>query len=106
MGCLHCSAQLLIAVASLVSERVTFLQAWTSVVVARGLLSTSSIVVVHGLSCSSACGILLYQGSNPCPLDSQVDSYLLYHQGSSEINFIIQSFGNKIFGETGIEIMG
>lgn len=47
-----------------------------------------------------------YQGSNPCPLRSQVDSYLLHHQGSPEINFIIESLGNKIFGETGVEIMG
>lgn len=56
-GCLHCSAQL-IAVASLVSERVKFLGARTSAAVARGLLSTGSVVAVLGLSCSSACGII------------------------------------------------
>ena len=37
-----------------------------SLVVARGLQSAGSVVVVHGLSCSMACGIFLDQGSNPC----------------------------------------
>ena len=36
--------------------------------------------MAHGLSCSGACGIFPDQGSNPCPLHSQVDS--LSHQGS------------------------
>ena len=45
-----------------------------SVVVARGLQSTCSVVVVQGLSCSAACGIFPDQGSNPCPLHWQVDS--------------------------------
>ena len=37
---------------------------------ARGLQSlwhAGSVVVVHGFSCSTACGIFLDQGSNPCP---------------------------------------
>ena len=37
---------------------------------------------MHGLSGSTACGIFLDQGSNPCPLHWQVDSYPLSHQGS------------------------
>ena len=37
---------------------------------------------VHRLSCSVACGISPDQGSNPCPLHWQTDSYPLYHQGS------------------------
>ena len=41
-----------------------------------------SVVVAHGLSCSGACGIFPDLGLNPCPLHWQVDSYLLYHQGS------------------------
>ena len=46
-----------------------------SVVVAPGLWSTGSIVVVHGLiSCSAACVIFLDQGSNPCLLHWQTDS--------------------------------
>ena len=34
----------------------------------------ASVVVVHGLSCSAACGIFLDQGSNLCPLHWQADS--------------------------------
>ena len=42
----------------------------------------SSFRVVHGLSCPVAYGIFPDQGSNPCPLHWQADSYPLYHQGS------------------------
>ena len=35
-----------------------------------------------GLSCSEACGIFPDQGSNPYPLQWQVDSYSLCHPGS------------------------
>ena len=45
---------------------------WASVVVDRGLQSTGSVVVAHGLSCSAACGIFPDQGLNLCPL--QADS--------------------------------
>ena len=55
----------------------------------RPLLSRStgsrragSAAVAHGPSCSTACGILLDQGSNPCPLHWQADSQPLHHQGS------------------------
>ena len=63
---LHCSA-------------VSCCGAWAlgmraSVVVACGLQSTGSVVVVHGLSCFTACGIFPDQGSNPCPLHWQADS--------------------------------
>ena len=34
----------------------------------------ASVVVAHGLSCSTARGILPDQGSNPCPLHWQADS--------------------------------
>ena len=37
-------------------------------IVAPGLQDTGSIVVVHGLRCSAACGSFMNQGSNPCPL--------------------------------------
>ena len=36
---------------------------------------------MHGLTYSTACGIIPNQGSNPCPLHWQADSYPLYHQG-------------------------
>ena len=38
-------------------SRAQALGMWASVVVARGLQSAGSVVVVHGLSCSVACGI-------------------------------------------------
>ena len=40
------------------------------------------MVVVHGLSCFTACGIFLNQGLNLCPLHFEADSQLLDHQGS------------------------
>ena len=53
-----------------------------SVVVVSGLYSTDSIVVVHGLSCSAVCGVFQDQGSNPCLLHWQVDSWPLSHEGN------------------------
>ena len=41
---------------------------------AQKLWRAGSVVVIHGLSCSTACGIFLEQGSNPCPLNWQADS--------------------------------
>ena len=40
-----------------------------------------SVVVAHGLGCSTACRIFLDQGSNPHPLHWPVDSYPLCHPG-------------------------
>ena len=54
--------------------RAQALGVWASVAVARGLSSTGSVVVVHRLSCSTACGIFPDQGSNPCPLHRQAGS--------------------------------
>ena len=45
-----------------------------SVVVVRRLYSAGSVVVAHGLSCSTVCGIFPDQGLNPCPLHWQEDS--------------------------------
>ena len=41
----------------------------------------------RGLSCSAECGIFLDQGSKPCPLHWQVDSYPVHHQGSPILRF-------------------
>ena len=49
-----------------------------SVVVAHWLKSAGSVVVAHGLSCSTACGIFPDQGSNPCPLHWQADSFFFF----------------------------
>ena len=78
--------RLLIVVASLVAEHGA-LQLWHMglVVVTCGLQSLGSVVIAHGLSCSSTCGIFLDQESNPCPLHCQVDCYPLYHQRSPRI---------------------
>ena len=46
-----------------------------------------SVVVAHGPSCSTACGIFPDQGSNPCPLHWQADSQPLRHQGSPQVSF-------------------
>ena len=75
---------LLIAVASLVGSRVQALVvvARGSVLVAPGLWSTHSVVVVHRLSCCAACGIFADQGLNLCLLHWQADSLPLSHQGS------------------------
>ena len=53
-----------------------------SVVAAPRLYSTRSAVVVHGFSCSVACGIFPDQGWNPSLLHWQTDSLPLSHQGS------------------------
>ena len=47
-----------------------------------GSRHAGSATVAHGPSCSTACGILPDQGSNPCPLHWQADSQPLRHQGS------------------------
>ena len=65
-----------------------------SLVVEHGLGKQATVVVARGLSCPEACGIFPNQGSNPCPLHWQVDSYPPDHQGSprSELIVIIHLF--------------
>ena len=48
--------------------------------------------MAHGLSCSAACEIFLEEGSNPCPLHWQLDSYPLDHQGNPMQVFLKQMF--------------
>ena len=47
-----------------------------------GSRRAGSVIVAHGLSRSTACGIFPDQGLNPCPLHWQADSQPLHHQGS------------------------
>ena len=47
-----------------------------------GSRRAGSVIVAHGPSCSTACGIFPDQGSNPCPLHWQANSQPLRHQGS------------------------
>ena len=64
-------------------------------VVAPRLRSTASVVVVHRLSYSEACGILRDQGSNSCLLHWQEDSLPLSYQGSPTLGFL--EIENRIF---------
>ena len=77
---------------------------WASVFGSQAV--QGSIVVVHRLSCSAACGlfpdqdstacgIFLDQGSNPCLLHWQADSSPLSHQGS-----LVRFFKSKFLLET------
>ena len=53
-----------------------------------GSRRAGSVIVAHGPSCSTACGIFPDQGSNPCPLHWQADSEPLHHQGSPPNTFL------------------
>ena len=53
-----------------------------------GSRRAGSVVVVHGPSCSAACGTFPDQGSNPCPLHWQADSQPLRHQGSPDFHHL------------------
>ena len=72
----------------------------TSVAAARGLCfcaalrlwSTGLVVLMKGLSCHVACGILPEHGWNLCPLHWEVDSQPLDYQGSLEFCIFKRSF--------------
>ena len=53
-----------------------------------GSSHAGSVVVAHGPSRSTACGILPDQGSNPRPLHRQADSQPLRHQGSPNLSLL------------------
>ena len=74
--------RLLSEVSSLASEH-GLQGTWGSVVAAPELQSIGS-VVVHGLSCSAACGIFPDQRSNLCLGHGQMDSLPLSYQGSPD----------------------
>ena len=65
-----------------------------------GSRRAGSVIVAHGPSCSTACGIFLDQGSNPCPLHWQADSQPLRHQGSPSrifLNIVAMSIVTNIY---------
>ena len=68
--------RLLVVVASLVAEHRLEERRL------QKLEHVGSVVVVHGLSCSMACGIFPDQGLNLYPLHWQVNSSTVNHQGS------------------------
>ena len=55
-----------------------------------GSRRAGSVVVTHGHSCSTACGIFPDQGSNPCPLHRQADSQPLRYQGSPKCIYFLK----------------
>ena len=80
------SSRLLIAVAALVAKQGSKHAGFGSCSMwAQWLWLKGSLIVVHRLSCFMSCGILLYQGSNLCPLHWWADSYPLRHQGSPTV---------------------
>ena len=60
---------------------------WPLLLRSTGSRRAGSVVVAHGPSCSTACGICPEQGSNLCPLHRQADSQPLRHQGSPHYFF-------------------
>ena len=66
-----------VALHGLLLQRLLLLWARASGVLASGFQHTGSVVAVHGLSCSTACGIFPDQGSNRCPLRWQGHSFPL-----------------------------
>ena len=96
-GCfLALTCRLLTAAASLLAEHgfwargLQYLEHMCSAVSVPRPWSSGSVVVAHGFSCSSACGISPDQGWNPCLLHWQVDSLPLSHQGSPIIEHSIE----------------
>ena len=51
-----------------------FSSQWLLLLQSMGSRHAGSVVVAHGLSCSTACGTFPDQGSNQCPLHWQADS--------------------------------
>ena len=79
----HCRAWALGTRASVVAAP------WLSSCDLLALGSANSVVAMHGLCYSEACGIFPDQGSNPCLLHWQADSYTLRHQGTPPLDFFI-----------------
>ena len=71
----------LVAVLRLLIAVTSRCRAWT-------LGMQNSVVVVHGLSCSAACGVFPNQGLSPCLLHWQVNSLPLSHQRNPSTSLI------------------
>ena len=88
--------------------------AQASVVVARGLQSVGSVVVAHGLTCSTACGILPDQSSTHVPCigrrtpnhcatrEVPYAGYFLKEQSSSVSHRVIEMFSVNFEFESNI----
>ena len=62
--------------------------------------------MAHGLSCSVACGIFPYQGSNWCLLNWQVDSLPLSHQEPWRLFFQLEGLAGEaiLAPELGLQV--
>ena len=72
------------------SRRAGLSLSWPLLLWSTGSRRAGSVIVAHGPSCSTACGIFPDQGSNPCPLHWQADSQPLRHQGSPTHMFCVK----------------
>ena len=61
---------------------------WARYLHLMGCRAAGSVVVAHGPSCPTVCGIFLDQELNPCPLHWQADFQPLVHQGSHMTCFL------------------
>ena len=92
-GLLPAVCELLTAAVSLAAEHgprtlgLQQLQRKGAGVAFPGLWSRASVLVVRGLSCSTARGNLPGPGIEPVSLPWEAGSYPLYHQESPEYNF-------------------
>ena len=57
-----------------------------------GSRCAGSVVVAHGLSCSSACGIFPDQGLHPCPRHWQADSFFFFSWLLKKFYFILFTY--------------
>ena len=73
-------------------------RAWLYVWGLQWLQLMGSAAVTLRASFSIACGLFLDQGSNPCPLHWQVDSYPLHQQGGLPFFIFVPSLQQLKFG--------
>ena len=78
--------------ASLQLRRVDFSGQWPLLLGSVGSGHTGSVLAVHWLSCSTACGICPDQGSNPCILPRQALSSPLSQQGSPDLFYFFSKY--------------
>ena len=97
LRCTGCSLRWLLLLQSTGSRLVGF-SSWGTQ--ARWFWLMGPIVVASGGNCSAACGIFPDQGSNPCPLPWQADSYPLYHTQVPRIAFYKTKVLSYLFGHT------
>ena len=74
------------------SQCVDLSLSWPLLLWSTGSRRAGSVIVAHGPSCSTACGIFPDQGSNLCPLHWQANSQPLRHQGSPFSLYIIKCY--------------